>query len=371
MKKEAALEGIPYNGTYDNPVSALFSETIEYTITAVNVNTGTGDVIIKDTLPPYLDFISSNPAVVPATAGSAPQRDALEWTMTGVASMATTAVTVKATPQAGSSSSQPLFINRAWVTVSDTITLPTNFTYHQGASVGVATFSAGFGGNIYNAAEQALDYRTTPRAGIVIVPDEGYRFAGWSHGDYISLRGRTIKAEEGIMYYDTRTVYGNVELQANFELEEYPVEYHLNGSVNAENNPPTYTIESGSITLGAPEKAGDAFTGWTGSNGDKPQMDVTIPKGSSGKLEFYANFLRSGREEEAPLHPENDRIWAAKDELFIRTLKTGSIVRIYSTEGILQEQQTIRQAGETKRKLRRGIYVVTLDNGIGQIVRIE
>ncbi|MDR0572564.1 MAG: FG-GAP-like repeat-containing protein [Tannerella sp.] len=371
MKKEAALEGIPHNGTYDNPISALFSETIEYTITAINVNTGAGNVIIRDTLPPYLNFVSSNPAVVPATAGSAPQRDALEWTMTGVASMAATAVTVKATPQAGSSSSQPLFINRAWVTVSDTITLPTNSTYHQGASVGVATFSAGFGGNIYNAAEQALDYRTTPRAGIVIVPDEGYRFAGWSHGDYISLRGRTIEAEEGIMYYDTLTVYGNVELQANFEPEEYPIEYHLNGSVNAENNPPTYTIESGSITLGSPEKAGDVFTGWTGSNGDKPQMEVTIPKGSSGKLEFYANFLRSGREDEAPLHPENDRIWAAKDELFIRTLKTGSVVRIYSTEGILQKRQTIRQAGETKMKLRRGIYVVTLDNGIGQIVRIE
>ncbi|MDR0572565.1 MAG: hypothetical protein LBG96_00790 [Tannerella sp.] len=44
---------------------------------------------------------------------------ALEWTMTGVASMAATAVTVKATPQAGSSSSQPLFISRAWVTVAE------------------------------------------------------------------------------------------------------------------------------------------------------------------------------------------------------------------------------------------------------------
>ncbi|MDR2915623.1 MAG: FG-GAP-like repeat-containing protein [Tannerella sp.] len=372
MQKDATLDNIPHNGTYDNPVSALFSETIEYTITAVNANTGTGRVIIRDTLPSYLNFISSNPVIVPTAAGTTPQRNALEWNIPGVASMATTIVTVKATPHPGCSSSQPMFINRAWVTVSDTITVPTNYTYHQGACVGMATFSAGFGGNIYNAAEQALDYRTTPRSGIVIVPDEGYRFAGWSHDEYISLRGNTINAEEGIMHYDTLTVYGNIELQANFELEEYPIGYYLNGSENAGNNPPAYTIESGSITLGAPEKAGDVFTGWTGSNGEKPQLEVIIPNGSTGELEFYANFLRSGREEETrSQNPEEDRIWAAKDELYIRTSKTGSIVRVYSTEGVLQKQQTIRQAGETKMKLQRGIYVVTLDNGIGQIVRIE
>ncbi|HCC52833.1 MAG TPA: hypothetical protein DEQ30_12920, partial [Porphyromonadaceae bacterium] len=46
MKKDATLEGIPHNGTYANPVSVLFSETIEYTITAVNANTATGNVII-------------------------------------------------------------------------------------------------------------------------------------------------------------------------------------------------------------------------------------------------------------------------------------------------------------------------------------
>ncbi|HCC52834.1 MAG TPA: hypothetical protein DEQ30_12925, partial [Porphyromonadaceae bacterium] len=104
-----------------------------------------------------------------------------------------------------------------------------NATYHQGASVGLVTFSAGSGGNIYNAEEQALDYKTTPRTGIVIVPNEGYRFTGWSHENYTSLRGHTIKAENRIMQYDTLTVYGNVNLQANFELEEYAIEYHLNG----------------------------------------------------------------------------------------------------------------------------------------------
>ncbi len=372
MKKDATLEGIPHNGTYQNPVAALFNETIEYTITAVNANTGIGKVIIRDTLPPYLDFVSSNPVVVPTVAGSAPQRSALEWAIAGVASMATTTVTVKATPQEGSSFSQPMFINRAWVTVSDTINVPTNATYHQGASVGMATFSAGFGGNIYNAAEQALDYKTTPRAGIVIVSDEGYRFAGWSHEEYVSLRGKTIPAEEGIMYYDTLTVYGDIELKANFELEKYPIEYHLNGSINTGNNPPTYTIKSGSITLEAPEKAEDVFIGWTGSNGEALQQTVIIPTGSTGELEFYANFLRSGREDKSQQRNlEEDKVWAAKDELYIRTSKPGSVVRIYFTEGILQKEQTILQTGEIKIKLLRGIYIVTLNNSIGQKIIIE
>jgi len=47
------------------------------------------------------------------------------------------------------------------------------------------------------------------------------------------------------------------------------------------------------------------------------------------------------------------------------------VVRIYSTEGILHKIQTIVTAGETKIKLARGIYAVTLNNGIGQIIRVE
>lgn len=372
MKKDATLEGIPHNGTYANPVSVLFSETIEYTITAVNANTATGNVIIRDTLPPYLGFVSSNPAAVLTMTGTIPQQAALDWIITNIAPMGTTTVSVKATPQAGSSFSQPMFINRAWVTVSDTITVPTNATYHQGASVGLVTFSAGSGGNIYNAEEQALDYKTTPRTGIVIVPNEGYRFTGWSHENYTSLRGHTIKAENRIMQYDTLTVYGNVNLQANFELEEYAIEYHLNGGVNAEHNPPVYTIESGTITLKAPEKTGDLFTGWTGFNGEKPQPDVTIPTGSTGELELYANFLHSGREKESlSRNSEEDKIWAVNDELYIRTQKTESVVRVYSAEGILQKQQTIRQMGETKMKLQKGIYVITLNNNIGKKIIIE
>jgi uncharacterized repeat protein (TIGR02543 family) len=296
--------------------------------------------------------------------------------MTGVASMAApTPVAVRATPQAGSSASQPLFINRAWVTVSDTITVPTNSTYHQGAGVSLATFSAGYGGTIYNAETQALDYRTSPRAGILIVPDAGYRFAGWQHDAYRSLRGETIPAQSGILRYDTLTVYGNIELKAGFEPEQFRVSYHLHGGAvpnTASPNRTGYTIETPDILLAVPVKKGDPFTGWTGSNGDIPEMRVVIPYGSTGDRTYYANYLYSGREAgDTPTGMPVDDIWSIDDELYVRTSKENSIVRVYSTEGVLQKQQTIRLAGESKMKLVPGLYVVTLNNGAGKKVMIK
>jgi uncharacterized repeat protein (TIGR02543 family)/uncharacterized repeat protein (TIGR01451 family) len=373
MKKEATLNSVQDNGTYSNPVAVLYSEQIEYTISVINTSLSPG-ITISDTIPAYLEYVllSSSPAITPSSVGSNPVRQLLKWSFPALAPLGTATVTFRATPHSGVSASQPMFMNQAWVTTSDTI-IPTNHTYHQGAGVSILTFSAGYGGNIYNATQQALDYRTSPRAGVVIAPEEGYRFAGWSHADYLSLRGEIIRSQSGIMYYDTLTVYGDVELHADFKLESYGIEYHLYGSVNAESNPLTYTIKSGTITLETPEKAGDVFVGWTGSNGDIPQPTVTIPAGSTGERVFHANFLNSVRSMD--FSPENreteeDRVWAVEKELYVRTTKPGSILRIYSLDGILQRQQALLRAGETKIKLSGGLYIVTLNNGIGKKIAI-
>ncbi|MDR2915825.1 MAG: FG-GAP-like repeat-containing protein [Tannerella sp.] len=375
MKKDASIDGVHNNGTSPNPVSVLYNEDIEYEITAMNVNASIGNIIITDTLPAYLNYISGSavPAetTLSATAGY-PARNILTWKINGLASMATQVVSFNASPEEGACASQPLFVNRAWITASDTLLIPTgNSTYHQGAGVGLATFSAGLGGSIYNAEPQAVDYKTSPRSGILVVPDEGYIFTGWSHDDYISLRGKRIKAEENVGHYDTLIIYGNVDLCANFETEKYDIRYYLNGGLNAEDNPSVYTIESGEIRLHAPEKANDVFVGWTGSNGAEPQPVVVIPLRSTGELEFYANFLYSGREEESIETLDDDKIWAAKGELYIRTSSIGGIVRIYSLEGVLQKQYTITHDGETKLKLPEGIYIVTFKDNPGKKVVIE
>jgi uncharacterized repeat protein (TIGR02543 family)/uncharacterized repeat protein (TIGR01451 family) len=380
MKKRASIGSTPGNGLYGNPVSVLNGDIIHYKITAKNVSQNAGTVIIRDTLPAYLMYVSGtahpsgssifhdNPNV---TEYGPPNRHSLMWTL-NVASMADTTVSYDAMPMPGVCASEPMFINRAWITVQDVTTVETDSsTYHQGTGVCTLSLFAGHGGSIYNAQPQILDYRTSARSGVLVVPDEGYAFVGWSHGDYYSLRGELIKAKSGIMYYDTLIIYGDVELTANFEPIRYPIRYYLNGGKNVGNNPEVYTRESGVITIEEPSKVGDVFVGWTGSNGVEPQKTVTIPEGSTGELEFYANYLQGGRENLIRQEAGPDKIWAANDELYVRTSKTGSIVRIYSTEGILTGLHTILSTGLTKIKLQRGIYIVTLNNGVAQKIIIE
>ena len=375
VKKEATLLSVQHNGTYPNPVSVLHGENITYEITAVNANITSGTLIITDTIPAYLKYVSNSAVptnVSEQTTGSTPAQTVLQWTFPNVPSMDTITVSFESTPESGVCASQPLFFNHAWVNASDTLYIKTNRTYHQGAGVSIMSFSAGLGGRIYNATEQAVDYMAAPVPGIIITCEEGYRFVGWSHDSYTSQRGNTIDAKTGIMNYDSLIVYGDMKLHANFEAIEYPITYYLNGSENAKDNPAKYTIESETIILEAPEKDGDTFMGWTGSNAEEPQSSVIIASGSIGELTFYANFLHSGRENDIPNDDiKEDEIWSVKDELYIRTSKAGSIVRIYSTKGVLKKLKTIATAGKTTIKLPKGIYAVTINNTAGQIVSIE
>ncbi|MDR1097205.1 MAG: InlB B-repeat-containing protein, partial [Tannerella sp.] len=228
-----------------------------------------------------------------------------------------------------------------------------------------------YGGSIYNAGRQAVDYGTAASEGILVAPDEGYRFAGWSHDSYISHRGKRIAARSGIMYYDTLAVFGDVLFRAEFELNRYPIHYPLNDGENAADNPSVYTVESVPVTLAAPFKSGDVFTGWSGSNGDDPQLTVTIPAGSTGEREYYANYLYSGRESHATETPETDRIWSSGNEAYIRTSRSGSIARIYTPDGILRHQHTVLSSGITKFRLDPGIYIIKLNNGTGWKILIR
>lgn len=80
----------------------------------------------------------------------------------------------------------------------------------------------------------------------------------------------------------------NVTMTAQAELIRYPITYHLDGGTVA-GNPDTYTIED-SFTLKNPAKEGHNFVGWTGSNGVIPYTTVQIAQGTTGALEFYANW---------------------------------------------------------------------------------
>jgi uncharacterized repeat protein (TIGR01451 family) len=303
MTKVATLNGVQHNGRYSNPVSVLATEEITYEIKAVNAGNA-GLVNIIDTLPAYMDYVTASADI--SYTGTPPSRTILSW-WESVSAGGPMNVSFRAKIVAGASASQPLFPNQAWVRTPDNRLTPTNYTYHQGAGIAVVTFSALFGGSIYNADQQALDYRTSPRSGIIVVPDEGYRFAGWRHDEYVSLKGEVIRADSGIMYYDALTIYGNVELRAVFELDD-----------SRDDN-----------------------------EGNREIEEITKPQQTG------------------------DRIWASKNMLYVRTNKAGSIVRIYRPDGALYEQHGIITEGTTEIRLEQGIYVVTLNNGIGQKVVIR
>lgn len=54
-----------------------------------------------------------------------------------------------------------------------------------------------------------------------------------------------------------------------------------------------YSVNTETFTLPIPTKQGFEFTGWTGSNGDTPQINVTIAKGSYGDRSYKANWRKT------------------------------------------------------------------------------
>ena len=77
----------------------------------------------------------------------------------------------------------------------------------------------------------------------------GYTFDGWYNGE--------TKVTE-----ITTGTYGNMTLVAKWTADLYTISYDLADGVNSPENPTSYTIESGLITLKDPTKEGYTFLGW-------------------------------------------------------------------------------------------------------------
>ena len=72
----------------------------------------------------------------------------------------------------------------------------------------------------------------------------------------------------------------------------YKITYDLDGGVlnDGSRNPGSYAEISLPFSLSVPTKDGYEFIGWTGSNGDTPELEVTILKGTTGNLNYKANW---------------------------------------------------------------------------------
>ncbi len=80
----------------------------------------------------------------------------------------------------------------------------------------------------------------------------------------------------------------NMTINAKWTLDTYSITYDVKGGKNNPANPNSYTFESGAITLQQPTKTGYLFSGWIGSNGTTPELNVTIPTHSTGDKNYTA-----------------------------------------------------------------------------------
>lgn len=105
---------------------------------------------------------------------------------------------------------------------------------------------------------------------------EGYDFVEWNDENGVKVEG------------EIKDIKQDFKLTQNWKAKEYKLTYNLNGG-EAE-TVSTYTIDTNDITLPQPTRKGYSFDGWTGDNGDTPQKEVVIKKGSKGNKTYTANW---------------------------------------------------------------------------------
>ena len=74
----------------------------------------------------------------------------------------------------------------------------------------------------------------------------------------------------------------------------YNITYNLDGGTITDYLKTKYTSNFASSLIGVVTKENYGFTGWTGSNGDTPETDVTIAQGTTGDLNYTANWALLG-----------------------------------------------------------------------------
>lgn len=113
---------------------------------------------------------------------------------------------------------------------------------------------------------------------------DGYSFYAWSTAPFNDENiGNTLFAGQKIKIGDDLSLY------AIWRPIEYTISYDIKDGKAADNKA-QYDIDSDTFTLKNPTKDGYTFLGWTGSNGSVPELNVSIPKGSTGDKSYVANW---------------------------------------------------------------------------------
>ena len=85
----------------------------------------------------------------------------------------------------------------------------------------------------------------------------------------------------------------NIKLPYN-SGNAYGISYNLNSGQESSRNITRYAEISLPYTLLEPTRDGYVFAGWTGSNGNTPQKNLTIATGTTGNKNYIANWIMYG-----------------------------------------------------------------------------
>ncbi len=184
----------------------------------------------------------------------------------------------------------------------------------------------------------------------------GYYFIGWYLGS------QKITSESIV------NLTSNVTLVAKYNLINYSIYYNLDGGTTS--NPSSYTVESNDIVLSDAQKDGYTFLGWTGTNGEVPEKNVIISKGSTGNKSYTANYSAHEEVNYKVIHKKQqlDGTYSTFEEETY-SAPYGSIVKpsTKTYEGFNSPEQetiTIKQDGTSKveYKYDRKNYKYTLED---------
>ena len=131
-----------------------------------------------------------------------------------------------------------------------------------------------------NAGSSQVYFYTVEQTVTLPTPTRtGYTFLGWT-GEGITTPQPNVTIPKGST--------GDKKYIENWKLTEYNIAMDLNGGSGQEKV--VYTMTDEDFELPTPTRNGYEFVGWTGEGIIMPQLNVTIPTGSTGDKAYTANW---------------------------------------------------------------------------------
>lgn len=161
-----------------------------------------------------------------------------------------------------------------------------NITYDLGGTVNNPITDEGNNPQTYDVSiDESVISLTPPKR-------SGYVFTGWTL-TLVGDDGNWETNAEPRQAFNKQFRYGDIKLTANWTDSENTITYHMNGGIFPDGITPKIVFTQNELpyTLPHPVKTGYAFAGWTNKGETTPSLTATVISGTTGKLEYTANWV--------------------------------------------------------------------------------